>query len=314
MPIIQSAFQKQGAPFLKGALHVHTTRSDGKGTPEEVLRLYASKGYGFVAITDHNIYNSMNYAPDTGLLIIPGTERDINFPDNGHGLAHTFHTVVLGRSAERGNIFVNDQRFDRPGAVSSQFEFQPYLDEIHSHNNVTFLCHPQWSGTPAREFDQIRGHFAMEIWNSGCMMECDMDTNAMYWDELLAQGKRWWGVAVDDGHDMNQHGHGWVNVAADKDVDSVIAALESGAFYSSCGPEIYDFRVEDDKAVIECSPCEYAGFAYLRKPSALTWDKDGNGVTRAEYRIPKGANITYLRGVVRDAQGRRAWTNPIFFD
>ena len=47
---------------LKGALHCHTTRSDGKGTPEEVIRLHAQNGYDFMALTDHRIYNYQNFA------------------------------------------------------------------------------------------------------------------------------------------------------------------------------------------------------------------------------------------------------------
>ena len=35
--IRQAAFTGK-MPLLKGALHCHTTRSDGKGTPEETLR------------------------------------------------------------------------------------------------------------------------------------------------------------------------------------------------------------------------------------------------------------------------------------
>ena len=41
MRIQQAAFAK-GKPFLKGALHCHSTRSDGKGTPEEVAACEAS--------------------------------------------------------------------------------------------------------------------------------------------------------------------------------------------------------------------------------------------------------------------------------
>ena len=33
----QAAFAKNGNKMLKGALHCHTTRSDGQGTPEEVF-------------------------------------------------------------------------------------------------------------------------------------------------------------------------------------------------------------------------------------------------------------------------------------
>ena len=46
--------------MLKGGLHCHTTRSDGRGTPEEVIRLHAAKGYDFLALTDHRIYNRRN--------------------------------------------------------------------------------------------------------------------------------------------------------------------------------------------------------------------------------------------------------------
>ena len=71
----QQAFNKEHR-MLKGGLHCHTTRSDGRGTPEEVERLHARHGYDFLALTDHNFYNYADYAPETGLLIIPGMEID----------------------------------------------------------------------------------------------------------------------------------------------------------------------------------------------------------------------------------------------
>ncbi|GHU72096.1 phosphotransferase [Clostridia bacterium] len=311
MTIIQSAFASAKMP-LKGALHVHTTRSDGEGSPEEVLRLYASKGYDFVALTDHNLYNHHNFAPETGLLIIPGVERNQSMTDEKPGQVHTFHTVCLGHSKERGNTWQQDQRFDRAVRVADQHALQPYLDDMHASGQITVLCHPMWSGTPAREFSKLRGHFAMEIWNSGCAIENEMDSNAAYWDEILSQGIRWWGVAVDDGHAMNHHGNGWVSVSADKTIDGVIDALEDGAFYSSCGPEIYDFRVESGAARIECSPCACAGFAFSHRPNVLTWDREAAGVTCAVFNIPEG--MPYVRGIVKDANGRRAWTNPIFLN
>ena len=147
----------------------------------------------------------------------------------------------------------------------------------------------------------------MEIWNSGCAIEHDLDTNASYWDELLMQGRRIYGVATDDGHDMSHHGHGWVMVQAENDLDSILDALQRGAFYASCGPEIYDFYVEDGRAVIDCSPCCYAGFRYGHMPTRMT---QGDGVTHSEYAVPD--TFSYIRGVVKDAQGRRAWTQPVF--
>ena len=297
-----------GPKLLKGALHVHTTRSDGHGTPEEVTRLYKQYGFDFMALTDHNIYNYTNFAPETGMTILPGVERDSPLPRRA-GRIHTFHAVCLGPAREDGNGYEQDERFAGGIAVADQFAFQPILDDIHAHNNLTIYCHPEWSGTPARDFDQLRGNFAMEIFNSGTAMEDDMDTNAAYWDELLMQGQRIWGVATDDGHSMDQHGNGWVNVRAENSISAILAALAAGDFYSSCGPEIYDFYVQDGMAVLECSPCAYAGFRFGQIPNRLTHSKAGD-VTRATYEIPE--SFEYIRGIVKDTQGRRAWTNPIF--
>lgn len=62
--------------MLKGALHCHTTRSDGALSPEDALRRYKEGGYDFVSLTDHRKYNFENFAPETGLTLIPGMEYD----------------------------------------------------------------------------------------------------------------------------------------------------------------------------------------------------------------------------------------------
>jgi len=294
-------------PMLKGALHCHTTRSDGQVDPAEVIRLHKQNGYNFMALTDHRRYNYENFAPETEMLIIPGMEIDKNIPSNGG--VHCFHTVVIGHEKANGNPYEQDQRVES-GHVQDQFEFQKDLDKYHSENQLTIYCHPEWSGTPAREFDQLKGNFAMEIWNSGCAIENEMDTNASYWDELLQEGVRINGVATDDGHAMHQHCNGWVRVNAQKNVESVLAALKDGAFYASCGPEIYDFYVEDGQAVILCSPAAQIAFHSLRYPLPHSKDTSGN-LTRLACSLPK--NIPYIRATVVDAQGRRAWTNPIYF-
>ena len=69
-------FAQPVGKLLKGGLHCHTTRSDGKGSPEEVIRMHAENGYDFLALTDHRYYNYVNYAPETGITIIPGMEMD----------------------------------------------------------------------------------------------------------------------------------------------------------------------------------------------------------------------------------------------
>lgn len=294
--------------MLKGGLHCHTTRSDGKVTPEDTIRLHYENGYDFLALTDHRYYNYMNYAPEIPITIIPGMEYDNTFiREKGF---RTFHTVCLGPVQEDGNGYEQDQRFER-GTAKDQFEYQPYLDDIHAHGNMTIYCHPQWSSTPARYFDQMKGNFAMEIWNSGCAIEDDLDTDAAYWDELLGQGQKIYGVATDDGHQEYHHCKGWVMVRAENSISAILQALKDGAFYSSCGPEIYNFYVEDDVAVVECSEVKKIRFQADKHPTRIIRAVDGT-ITRAEYDL-KG-EYEYVRATVIDENGKYAWTNPIFLN
>ncbi|MDD6441389.1 MAG: PHP domain-containing protein, partial [bacterium] len=93
--------------MLKGGLHCHTTRSDGAGNPEEVIRYHYQHGYDFLAITDHRNYNFKNFAPDVPITIIPGMEFDDTFEYN-KGF-RCFHTVCIGPSREDGNGYDQDE-------------------------------------------------------------------------------------------------------------------------------------------------------------------------------------------------------------
>ncbi|MFA6730400.1 MAG: CehA/McbA family metallohydrolase [Eubacteriales bacterium] len=302
----QPAFEGNGK-MLKGGLHCHTTLSDGRGTPEEVTRLHAGMGYDFLALTDHRLYNRTNYAPETGILIIPGMEFDATF-DNDIGF-RCFHTVCLGENDET-NGFSAGERFES-GKVKNQFDFQKYLDWIHSKNNITFYCHPEWSSTQTRHFDKLVGLFAIEIWNTGCALGHDMDFNAPCWDEMLGLGHKIFGVATDDGHAMSNHCKGWVMVNAEKNDKSILSALREGRFYSSCGPVIKDFYVDGTTAHIETEPCKTILFHSDRHPNKKVTAKPGELLTRAE--IETKNNFTYIRASIIDESGNRAWTNPIFF-
>ncbi|MBE5773064.1 MAG: hypothetical protein E7337_03930 [Clostridiales bacterium] len=298
--------------MLKGALHCHTTRSDGEGTPEATIRYHYDHGYDFISLTDHRIYNYKNFAPDVPITIIPGMEFDSrSFKVGGYG-GHTFHTVCIGPSREDGNGFEQDEVV-LSAVVSCQEEYQPFLDEIHAKNNLTILCHPEWSCTPPRLFEKLKGDFAMEICNTGSIKYDDMDMDAPYWDEILGQGIRMLGVAADDGHYMSEHCLGWVMVNAENNVNAILEALKTGAFYSSCGPEIYNFCVENDTAYIDCSPVSTIRLHNAGFPTELVRDPDGN-LTHAEFKLraPWTEKYRYVRMTIVDKNGDHAWTNPIF--
>ncbi len=302
MIIRQAAFGTAQRP-LKGALHCHTTRSDGAGDPAAVIALHKQNGYDFMALTDHRLYNYKNFAPDVDITLLGGMEMDQTLPGPGR---HCVHIVAVGPLKEQGNPYEQDQRFPR-STIERAADAQAMIDDLRAHGQLTIFAHPEWSGTAARDFDMLRGNFAMEIWNTACAHEFDINKDAIYWDELLFQGIRIYGVATDDGHKISHHCNGWVRVSCENTVPAILAALENGAFYSSCGPEIYDFYVEDGAAHVRCSRAAQVTFRQFRSPLPTTV---GDALTGASCSLRGDEN--YIRAIVTDAQGRKAWTNPIW--
>jgi len=67
---------------LKGALHCHTTCSDGELKIEEAVKIYADLGFDFIALTDHdflmrpNCYDRVK-ALRTDMIIFKGIEMTV---------------------------------------------------------------------------------------------------------------------------------------------------------------------------------------------------------------------------------------------
>jgi predicted metal-dependent phosphoesterase TrpH len=66
-------------------LHIHTTASDGKRTPAEIVRKAAELGLGVIAITDHDTVEGIPPALETAknypaLRVIPGVELSTDIP------------------------------------------------------------------------------------------------------------------------------------------------------------------------------------------------------------------------------------------
>lgn len=307
MHIRQAAFEGKGA-LLKGALHVHTTRSDGQDTPESVIRLHHQQGYQFMALTDHNVFNHLNLCPDVPMTILAGIERDMWLPGREADQPHCVHVVGLGLP-QNPLTPPQDARPASAGQGETCADAQGMISEMHAWGLKTFYAHPEWSGTTWRDFGVLQGNFAMEVWNSGCVIDNDLDNHAAYWDEALDAGRQLWGVAVDDGHCMAHHCHGWVMVNSHNAPASILDALEKGAFYASCGPEIHDFYVENGVVHVRCSEVASIQFVSLRCPLPCERDPEGR-LTHASCKLPDG--LRYIRVCVKDSKGRQAWTNPIF--
>lgn len=96
-------------------LHSHSTASDGLFTPEQAAQYAAEKNLKVWALTDHDTVAGLNEAEKvcrkTGVIFVPGTELNINWPTG------EFHLLGLGLqkiSAELEEIIdylTEDRRF-----------------------------------------------------------------------------------------------------------------------------------------------------------------------------------------------------------
>lgn len=152
----------------------------------------------------------------------------------------------------------------------------------------------------------------MEIYNHKAQIETDRGDGIYLWDALLHAGRRVSAIASDDSHWHNADAFaGWIMVKAEENTpQALIAALKRGAFYASQGPEIHAIARDGDAIEVACSPASSIILA-----GDMTWRERvvGAGLTRA--RLPLASERGgWRRLIVRDAMGRRAWSNPLWLD
>ena len=300
----------QTGNFYKGNLHSHSTVSDGKHPPEELKRMYTEKGYSFLALTDHNIYGSFDELCDEKFITIPGVEIDHNYDG-----FRVDHLVCIG--IEGKNTIAHGTRF--PYDMWETGEAQEITDYFNARGNIVFYAHPNGCKVGHREVTDLNGLYGLEIFNSGCetILKCGLSES--FYDKMLflrrntPDGHLPYCIASDDAHlEIRDFFHGWIVVKAKELTRKAITqAILDGSFYASRGPEIYDFYIEDEKAVFECSPCRTVYlFSDNRNFCHIHKEDTGCDITRVEFDI-HGLEFPYLRAVCVANDGYEAWTQPI---
>ena len=281
--------------WLKGNLHTHTTRSDGRVDPHERIAAYRAAGYDFIALTDHWVISNDSAKSSETFLVIDGVECHANGPEEGEA----YH--ILGLNVPPG------KRLKDPMTVHE------IKGALHDAGALVVLAHPYWSGnTVQRMLGVLDGMFALEVFNA---TTCDVGkgTSRAHWDDLLDWGARISGLAVDDAHGTEHDVfQGWVMVKAPSlDAASVLAALRAGAFYSTTGPRIEDVAVHDGRISVRCSPATSITFLAQRWHGRRVLAGSGKRLHQAEYVL--NGDERYIRIEVWDSAGGTAWTNPIYF-
>jgi hypothetical protein len=152
----------------------------------------------------------------------------------------------------------------------------------------------------------------VEIYNHTSQVRTDRGGGASLADRLLTDGRRVSLIAVDDAHFACEDWFGgWVMVkAAENEPEALLAALKAGHFYATQGPSIHDIAWEGDSVEVTCSPA--ASIMVLGRGSRAA-QSVAPFQTRARLPIAALRAGGFARVVVADAQGRRAWSNPIHF-
>lgn len=296
--ITQAAFSAPGL-WYRGNLHTHSTKSDGERPTDEIAEHYRRNGYHFVAFTDHLIFGDGAGLSDAGFLAIPGAEVHGEDPESGY-----YHIVALGG------------RFEAGERLESLNGLQADVNRLRGRGAMVVLAHPYWLGQRSEHLIPIEGPFGIEVYNGVCDVGYQKGFSNVHWDDLLSAGRRLWGLAVDDAHWLPWRpdaGMGWVMVkAAELSTPAILEALQLGHFYATTGPTIHDVRVEGDEVVISCSPAITISAIGERWLVSAARSITGHGLTEARLKLWDGQ--TYVRAEVVDRAGKRAWSNPIFFE
>ena len=113
---------------MKADLHVHSCFSeDGHSTPEEILEKAKEIGFGCIAITDHNSFESFEKVKDfTDVIFVPGEE--VGSEDG--------HIIALGIDRE----------------IPKHLSIPETIDLIHEAGGIAIAAHPYrwWTGLGAK--------------------------------------------------------------------------------------------------------------------------------------------------------------------
>jgi hypothetical protein len=287
---IYNPYARSGSNQYKGQLHAHSTNSfdtGGANSPTQVVNAYKTAGYGFISLTDHDV-NTADPGV-TGITFIPGIEEYANPDLLAKGHITVFNTTI-NSSSDVAQTVIDDHRKVGGLATLAHPNLQPYHDG-------------------PEELLNLERYSFIEVFNQ--TGAADLQLAEDKWDFALTYGKRVYGIAVDDVHDVAgaAFNKGWVTVNANTNTLSTITAeLEAGNFYASNGATL---TVSVSGAVITATSGASATIDFIGRNGQVL--KTASATTSSTYTIV--GDETYVRvRVTNTSGGLKAWSQPIFVE
>ncbi len=325
--------------WYKGNLHCHTTRSDGKKTPQEIVQMYKEQQYDFLALSDHDIFaDDMQAFGSNDFLILPAMEASIYYMTDPQKIekyknAHLTDTLQIlfdeqGHPncdrAHHINVFWMDgeRPFSHLEVLPPKLIFgenhtilQETIDFFLQKGCLVTYNHPLWSRVTHEELIHTEGLSAIEVYNDWTEKICGLGTDTSFLDAMLRHGKTIHALATDDNHNKdtvltNYGGYIMVHAKSLSRAD-ILSAIKSGNYYSSSGMELYQWDVQNGIAKVRCSPASRIRFVVGNKVlDGSVHNAKGTPLVEATYTL-KG-HETYIRVECVGEDGTCAWSNAIY--
>ena len=315
-PVPGNPFSAEGT-WHRGSTHNHTTASDGQHSVAELAEWYEGQGMDFIAITDHNVVADVSDKGDGNITVIPGAEVGVCWDE------------ALGAEV----LCLGIDEIKRLGVHP-----QEVICDVLEQGGLPYISHPHLSGVYSGLMMDLDGLVGIEVYNNAAHVVWNRGVASIHFDDLLGVGKIVWGLASDDLHRIRDIGpQAWIEVkAVANDRETILAAMRSGLYYSTTGPEIRDISFSDTHITVKCSAAKRIVFSTLPWLSKKV-DAEGDGtITEAtlelysmgsaqkieetmEYLVEHRGLSTaknlkpHVRIEIDDGCGKFAWSNPIPF-
>ena len=326
----------------KANLHCHSVLSDGKLTPEQLKEKYRAHGYSVLSITDHEFCIDHSDLNAEDFLTITGYEFQIVDPTRPRKPdqkcchicllskdPHDFKHIAFNPDAYdfrrlcHAEDMIPKFRYTGDGKTLKYYDvdfINEVVEEAKANGWIVAYNHPTWSLEDWPTYAQIKGFYAMEIFNSDCYSLGLEEYNSRVYDTMLRSGCRLGAIATDDCH----YGHpdddprsdlakGWTEICAEKlEYDKIMTALEKGDFYASTGPEIRRLFYEDGRIKVETSDAVRIALTTGTRRADCVMTNLPETINAAEFAVDPADK--YIRITVKDLYGRCAFSRAYFLD
>lgn len=334
---MRKCFLPENGKAFKANLHCHTNISDGALSARELKRLYRLRGYSVVAFTDHDVMVAHEELADADFLPLRGYEMEFKAERRGESCAPQCHLGLIALSRDARQVCFHRTKYLYGNAAANAHlalydAREPDFERTYTAECINeviarakkagffvTLNHPEWSLEGHDELAAREGLSAVEVSNYNCKL-LGFDGGSHIYDELLRSGKRLFAIAADDDHNaappaaknFDSFGAFTVIRARELSYEAIAEALEKGWFYASEGPEIRALFAEDGKLHVRCSGAESVAFTTRGRHAARVVRQGFEPLTEACFEPSRGDG--YVRVIVTDRNGRRAYSNACFTD